>query len=96
MNQYSEVTYYKQLRLPTRYVTVDVQSIPTKIWSVAFSCPGPCKGFYNMGSNSTIACYNQTKGTRTGSVSRTIKILKRLFTEFHSLVVCKVSVGSDW
>ena len=36
------------------------------------------------------------KGTGTESVSRTIKILKKLFTEFHSLYVCKVSVGSGW
>ena len=35
-------------------------------------------------------------GTGTESVSRTIKILKQLFAEFHSLFVCKVSVGSDW
>ena len=36
------------------------------------------------------------KRTATESVSRAIKILKQLFTEFHSLFVCKVSVGSDW
>ena len=36
------------------------------------------------------------KGTDTESVFRTIKILKQLFTEFHSLFVCKVSVGSWW
>ena len=35
-------------------------------------------------------------GTGTESVSRATKILKQLFTEFHSLFVCKVSVGSDW
>ena len=27
---------------------------------------------------------------------RTIKILKQLSTEFHSIFVCKVSIGSDW
>ena len=36
------------------------------------------------------------KGDWSESVSRTIKILKQLFTELHSLFVCKVSVGSDW
>ena len=36
------------------------------------------------------------KGTGTESVSRTIKILKQLFIEFHSLFVCKVSVSSNW
>ena len=34
------------------------------------------------------------KGTGTEGVSRTIKILKQLFKEFHSLFICKVSVGS--
>ena len=40
---------------------------------------------------------NQLKSSKsvTESVSRTIEILKQLFTEFHSLFVCTVSVGSD-
>ena len=33
MNQYSEMTYQRQLKLGTRYVTVDVQSILPNIWS---------------------------------------------------------------
>ena len=36
------------------------------------------------------------KGNWDRNVSRTIKILKQLFTEFHSLFGCKVSVGFDW
>ena len=35
------------------------------------------------------------KGDWDESVSRTIKILKQLFREFHSFFLCKVSVGSD-
>ena len=44
MNQYSEVTYWKQLKLGTRYVTVDVQLIDTNknfVVNVTFSGPGP-------------------------------------------------------
>ena len=47
-------------------------------------------------------CWSQTifskiiKETGTERVSRTIKVLKQFFTEFHSLFVCKVSVGSGW
>ena len=35
------------------------------------------------------------KWTGTESVSRTIKILKQLFTEFHLFFLCKVLVDSD-
>ena len=35
------------------------------------------------------------KGDWAETVSRTIKILKQLFIEFHLLFVCKASVSSD-
>ena len=58
MIQYSEITYQTPLKLYTCYAKVDVQSILTKNCSSRLHFRAQALT-QDMGSNSTMACYNQ-------------------------------------